>query len=168
MADKSKVNDSETSQGNNDIFSDNSDVFVKNDVVNLKVYYKKGGKMFDAFTEKELSERKKKNPKFDYSDYRIINLWVSPLKWGLFLQLQQDAKELDELGNAQFSSRAFKENKLVTVIKKWDIKRTLPDGSVQEIPINIQNVSNLAPEIAETMLAAYDQYMIIDEDEEKK
>ena len=150
------------------ILEDNSDLFVNNELVNIKIFYKKVGKMFSALTQREFNKKKQENPRFNESEYKEINLWVVPLTWGVFNNLQQSSRELDEFGVSKFNSKMFKENKIVTVIKRWDIKRKTPDGNLVVVPINHQTVSTLSPEIAETILTSYDEYMILDEEEEKK
>ena len=74
----------------------------------------------------------------------------------------------DNLGGRQWNYKLYKENKLRKILASWDAQKTNDKGIVIQIPLNIENIKNLAPEIAEQILNSYDVMMIVSEDDEKK
>lgn len=138
-------------------------MFIRdNDLVNIKVYYLKRGYRFLTYTEGEFKESSlKEDEKKKYSE---VNLEMRELTWGLYNQLQEDAMTDDEAGRPQFNVKIYKENRLLKLIKSWDAV----DEEGKPVPVNKNTISHMAPDIAETILRAYDEYSFISEEEEGK
>jgi len=132
------------------------------DLVDVKVHYIKSNHRYSAYTNVEfedmdLEEEEKK-------DYKVLSLKMRELTWGLYNQLQEDAMQDDHNGNPQFNVKLYKENRLLKLIKEWDAKT----DDDKPVPIAQRFLSHLAPDIAETILRAYDEISFISGDEEGK
>lgn len=139
----------------------------ENEPIQVMVYYKKVGKGYIAYTEQAF-----KQAKFDpilKSKYKTVTIWMKPLTWGLYNDLQEKSMAFDEeSGKRKFNYKLYKENKLFTLILKWDAKRLNEKGETVEIPVNEKNVMSLSPDIAEAILEGYDSVSLLSEDDEKK
>ncbi len=135
----------------------------------VKIYYRQNNKMYIAHTETELEELKKKNKISDeeVSQLKCITIKCPPLTWGLHNEIQEAALATDETGQKKWNYRAYKENKLLRIIKKWDATMNNGDEKVPA-PVNPKVIAKLAPEIAEAILSGYDQQTTLGEEEEKK
>lgn len=138
-------------------------MFIKeSSVIDIKIYCKRQGHRYLAYTDTEfkglgLKEDEKKG-------YAVLNLKMKELTWGLYNQLQEDAMVEDVNGNPQFNVKLYKENRLLKLIKEWDA--TGEDGN--KVPVNNGSISHLAPDIAESILRAYDELSFVDKEEEGK
>lgn len=138
-------------------------MFIKDsDLIDIKIYYIKKGHRYLAYTESELDtlnlleDEKKK--------YKILSLKMQELTWGLYNQLQEDAMAEDINGNLQFNVKIYKENRLVKLIQEWDAK----NDEGKPVPVASGAISHLAPDIAETVLRAYDEISFMSKEEEGK
>lgn len=131
-----------------------------NDIIELKVYWKKIKNKYIALTDGEMG--KKGLDEDESKKYSILNLKVIQLSWGVHNQLQEDAIDV-EGDNRRWNIKKFKENKLKKIIKEWDAKTDKGDA----IPINEKTILSLAPSVAETILRAYDEVTFLSEEDEK-
>ena len=58
----------------------------------------------------------------------------------------------DGLGNKLFNFKAFRENKLRTIIKEWDSY----DDKGNNVKVDNNTISHLAPSIADAIIRQYD------------
>ena len=138
-------------------------MFIKDtDLIDIKVYYLKRGHKYVAYTEKEFGELKLKED--EKKPYECLSLKMKELTWGLYNQLQEDAMVEDVNGSPQFNVKIYKENRLNKLIKEW----SAVGEDKKPIPINQEYISHLAPDIAESILRAYDELSFISKDEEGK
>lgn len=134
--------------------------------IEIKVFYKKVGRHYvaysqDSFDSSEMSEEEKK-------EFQELNIQAAQLTWGLYNDLQEKAMVPDEFGNRKWNYKIYKENKLRSIIKKWDATHQNNEGKTVPVPLNPQMISKLAPDIAETILNFYDQKTLLDDEDEKK
>jgi len=135
-------------------------IFVKDtDLVEITIYYKKHGRRFNAYTEKEFKALDLKED--EKKPYETLSLKMKELTWGLYNQLQEDAMAEDGSGNPQFNVKIYKENRLQKLIKEWDVKE-----NEKPIPITPSSISHLSPDIAEIILKAYDEISFVDSETE--
>jgi len=137
-------------------------MFIKDeDIIELKVYYKKLGLRYIAYTEKEFDEiGLEKDIK---KTYKVLCVKMRELTWGLYNELQDDAMVEDGNGDKRFNFKVYKENRLKKLLKEWDAT-----NDDKPVSVNPSAVSHLAPSIAETILKAYDDVSFISEEEEGK
>lgn len=157
------------------------------ELIELKIYYRKSGRHYLAFSstdfektdfgifdgekveklqpveQKKLEEDRKKKVEEEKAKYKCVNIKARQLTWGLYNDLQEEAVVKDNIGSRQWNYKKYKENKLRKIIAEWDVQ---VNGSVA--PINPQAINNLSPDVAEAILNAYDQAMLVGEEEEKK
>ena len=132
----------------------------------VTIYYKKNGRHYTAYSSKSFEEIGL--PEEEIAKFSKLTLRLKPLTWGLYNDLQEAAMVKDNLGNRNWNYKVYKENKLRKIIIKWDATMKGEDDKMIPAPVNPQVISNLAPDIAEAILTAYDQITLIDEEEEKK
>ena len=138
-------------------------MFIKDgDSVKIKVYYIKKGYRFVTYTQDEF--KKSIVEEDEKREYSCVSVEMMELTWGLYNQLQEDAMIDDASGRPQFNVKVYKENRLLKLIKSWDAIDD--DGNL--VPVNKNTISHMAPDIAETILRAYDEYSFISEEEEGK
>jgi hypothetical protein len=138
-------------------------MFIKDsDLIDINVYYRKRGNRYSAYTESEFGLTKLRED--EKKHFKILSLKMKELTWGLYNQLQEDAMVEDINGNPQFNVKTYKENRLLKLIHKWDAV----DEDDKAVPVNNSSISHLAPDIAETILRAYDEFSFISKDEEGK
>lgn len=136
-------------------------MFVSNnDVIEIKVYWKKIKSKYVALTERDMAE--KKMDEEAKKKYSVFTIKMLELSWGLYNQLQEDALDV-EGENKRWNIKKFKENKLKRTIKEWDAKTEKGDP----IPVNEKTILSLSPSIAETIIKAYDEVIFLNEDDEK-
>ena len=138
----------------------------ENDLVELEIRYIKNEHQYNAYTPKEFSLLKVKEDgvkEEDKLEYLSLIIKMKELSWGMNNQLHEDAL-VGSGENQKWNHKIFKENKLVNLITEWDAK----DKNGNEVPINAQAISNIAPPIAEAILRAYDEATIISEEEKGK
>ena len=138
-------------------------MFIKDtDLVDINIYYSKKGNRYLAYTQREFNISSLKED--EKKKYKTLSLKMRELTWGLYNQLQEDAMIDDSNNNSQFNVKVYKENRLNQLIKEWDA--TDEEGKV--VPISSNSISHLSPDIAETILRAYDEISFIDKEEEGK
>lgn len=138
-------------------------MFIKDtDIVDIKIYYKKRGRKHIVFTENDFKNLDLKDD--ERNKYKSLSLKMQEMTWGLYNQLQEDAMVSDSNGNPQFNVKIYKENRLNKLIKEWDAK----DEEGKLVPVAPRQIAHLAPEVAESILRAYDDISFIDEEEEGK
>jgi hypothetical protein len=133
---------------------------TNNDVIDIKIYWKKVKNKYVALTESEIT--KKALDDSGMKKFNILSIKMVELSWGLYNQLQEDALDV-EGENKRWNIKKFKENKLKKTIKEWDAKTDKGDP----IPVNEKTILSLAPPIAETILRAYDDATFLSEEDEK-
>ena len=164
-------------------------MFIQDDdVVEIKVYCKKTGYRYDAYTESEFKTIKfhKKNEdsskniteaeRKDLEDqdsvvedrerkkFKVLTVTMRLLTWGLYNDLQESAMVMDDKSNDRhFNLKIYKENRLKRLIKKWDAKT---EGG-KDVPVVDGSIAHLAPDIAEAILRGYDEISFLDEEQEK-
>ena len=145
-------------------------MFITNEsTVDVLIYYKKKGFHYLAYPENDFKEIKESFSSDEESEYKVLNVKMRQLSWGLYNELQEGATDTDLEGNRIFNYKKYKELRLTKLIVGWDAK-TIDKRNGQEIDVRVtdQTIKSLAPEIAETILTAYDSVVYMTEDEEKK
>jgi len=133
---------------------------MDNEFIQVKIYYKKIGHKYVAYTEQEFNKTIKEEEK---KNYMSLMAKFFELSWGLYNELQESAIMENSNGERQFNYKIFKENRLRKLMKEWDAQK---DG--KPVPINEKSISMLSPVIAEALLRSYDDMVILGEEEEKK
>lgn len=131
------------------------------DVVDIKVYYRKIKHTYKAYTEKEFKELKLDEEKV--KKFEVLTVSMTVLNFGLYNELQEEALVNVGNGDRQFNFKIYKEGRLKKLIKKWDAKGK--EGKIA--PINEVAISKMAPVIAEAILRGYDEASFLSEEEEK-
>lgn len=135
------------------------------DLIAIKIHYKKVGRHFIAYNEEEFNEP---DSKINKDGFKELTTHMRQMTWGLYNELQEAALRPDQLGNKTWNLKFFKENKLLRLIAKWDATTKNAEEKITIVPINPQTISTLAPDIAEAILSTYDKIVLIDDDEAKK
>ena len=130
------------------------------DLIDVKIYYKKAGHNYTAFTEKELKGLKLKDEA--KKKYQCLIVKMRAMTWALYNDFQDRAMIEGVNGDRHFNFKLYKENRMKELIKGWDAQK---DG--KPLPIDINMLGKLSPTIAETILRAYDEDSFLSEDEEK-
>lgn len=137
-----------------------------NDVIDIVIFYKKLGRTYVTYSEKDFNVDEKIE---DKDKYKKITVSMKILTWNLYNDLQDAASVFDPMeGRNKFNFRKYKEEKLKRLIVKWDATTADKDGNQIPVPVNDKNILSLAPSIAETLLSDYDDLSIMDTEEEKK
>ena len=138
-------------------------MFVKdNDVVEIKIRFKKAVYRYDAYTEKELKEMDLKQEEKD--KYKSLLVTMKLLTWGLYNDLQESAMVVNnDTGDRHFNLKTYKENRLKKLLVKWDAV----NDSGSPVAINEGSIAHLAPDVAESILRAYDEASFLTEEQEK-
>jgi hypothetical protein len=142
-------------------------MFIKeNSTVDIVIHYKKIGNHFLSYGEGEFKDEDLTDE--ERKEYKKITVQMKQLTWGLYNELQEGAVDVDGQGNRQFNYKKYKELRLIKLIAGWDA--TAKDDEGKDVPVRVteKSIKCLAPEIAETILNAYDQVMYLTEEEEKK
>lgn len=134
----------------------------ENDLLEINVYYKKVGHIYQAYTEKEFNELKLDDEK--KKKFECLKTKMKVLDWGTYNQLQDEAMIENSAGDRQFNYKIYKENRLKKLIKEWSAL-SLKDG--KPVPVNSVAIGRIAPLIAEAILRAYDEKSFVMDDEEK-
>lgn len=137
-----------------------------NEVVNIVIYYKKVKQNYVAYGEKDFEDLKLKDE--EKSKFKVTTIKMKPLTWGLFNELQESAITRGINGERLWNYKLYKENRLKSLIVGWDAKKTNAKGEVEAVPVNNENILNLAPDVAEAILNAYDSVSVLNEEDEKK
>ena len=137
----------------------------ENNTVEVVVYYKRLKYQYVSFTESEFKNEELSEE--DKAKYKKLIVKMKQLTWGLYNDLQEGAVDLDGDGNRRFNYKKYKESRLIRLISGWDATKKQGD---KEIPARTdeRTIKELAPEIAESILNAYDQIVFLGEEEEGK
>ena len=142
-------------------------MFIKeNSTVDIVLFYKKIGMHYVAFSEPNF-----KNEDFteeERKEFKKLTVKMRQLTWGLYNNLQEGSVDVDHEGNNVFNYRKYKELRLTKMISGWDAKTLDSEGKEVPVKVNERTIKSLAPEIAESILTAYDERMFMSEEEEKK
>jgi len=139
----------------------------KTDLVVLKIFYRKSGRNFIAYTEDSFKKAKLSDEKKE--KYKTVEIKMKPLTWDLYNELQDSSWVNDpETNQRKFNYRQYKENRLKKLIVEWDAKKPNAKGELEPIPVSEENIMSLSPDIAESILEAYDIVSTLTDDEEKK
>jgi hypothetical protein len=142
-------------------------MFVEDEeLLAIVVYYKKVGRHYIVYNDAVfnaigLSEDEK-------AKFQSLTVQARQLTWGLYNDLQETAMVADNLGNRKWNYKVYKENKLRSIIVKWDATTKDEEGKIVKVPVSPKMISKMSPDIAECILNTYDQMTLIDEEEEKK
>jgi len=150
-------------------------MFVKeSDIIELEVYYRKNGRQYEALTSTEYKTLMKDDDKDDdkgkkegekEDKYKVINIKMKELTWGLYNDFQEVAMVDDGrgLGERIFNFKIYKETRLRYLLSGWDAI----DEKGKPVAVTATIISSLAPPIAEAILRGYDEISYLDEEEEK-
>ena len=141
-------------------------MFVEEELLKITVYYKKSGRHYVVYSSDVFNDIGLKQEEKD--KFKSLTVKAKQLNWGLYNALQEAAMVSDNLGNRKWNYKVYKENKLRSIIVKWDATTTNDKGEVINAPLTPQTFANLSPDIAEAILNAYDQMTLVDEQDEKK
>ena len=125
----------------------------QNDTIDITIYCKKKDNHYNVCDKKTFEKMKEGEDKLLYKPFLIK---TKPLTWGASNELQESAiiRNLD--GDRFWNFKLFKENKLKRIIVSWDAKRKNKNGEEELVPVSPEAIMSLAPEVAETILTAYD------------
>jgi hypothetical protein len=132
-----------------------------NSTFEINIYYKRSGLIYKAIGEKEFRKIEQKDKK----KYSRLKVFVKQLTWGIYNELQNMMDENDE---EFWNHKLYKETKMKKILVGWDAKKKNKDGTIENIPVNEEELLNLSPEIAEKILDEYDSQMSLTDLEEKK
>jgi hypothetical protein len=142
-------------------------MFIKeNSTVDIILFYKKVGMHYLAFNEMKFKQEELTDE--EKEQFKKLTVKMKQLTWGLYNDLQENSVDIDQQGNNQFNYRKYKELRLIKLIKSWDAKTKDSEGNEIPVKVNEKTIKSLAPEIAESILNAYDEMMFLSEEEEKK
>lgn len=134
------------------------------EIIEIEVFYKKDGRRYKAYEREDfelldLSKEEKEK-------YTMATIQTRQLTWGLHNSLKRYAtvhyKENNKV-KEEWNNRLYREKKLKKIILGWDVK-----NGDKIVPVTPQNIINLAPEVGEAILRAYDRDAYISDLEEKK
>ena len=140
-------------------------------LVTIKVYYKKVGREYIAHSEKEFVKLKIDEP--TRQSFKSLELKMKQLTWGLHNDIQDESYiYLDGPNGPQtvrkFSYKLYKLNRMIKLIAEWDAKMPNSKGDLVSVPLTEEHILKIAPNIAESILEAYDECMMLSDEEEKK
>ena len=140
--------------------------------IKVKLYYLKNGRTYDVFTPSEFDSLKLRES--EKTKYQVLKIVMKQLTWGLQNDLQEKAlRDLPD-GTTKFHYKAFKEGKLENTIISWSTENEdgedvpVKDKDGNNVPVNLNTFRSLSPEIAEAIVRAYDEMVLLGDDEEKK
>lgn len=127
-------------------------MFISNDeMLDMVFYYKKINKWkYVIYNEKEFEKKELSDE--EISKYNKLILECTVLDFGLSNSLHMDSMVEGSDGFKEFNAKFYNENKLLRVIKGWNAK----DKDGKPIPITLENIRNLAPEIGNKIIKDYD------------
>jgi len=142
-------------------------MFITDDeVIDVIVYYRQVGRVYLSYKESDFNENIKEEDKVKY---KKLTVSMRILTWGLYNELQDAAWLRDEnMEKSTWSNKKYKEEKLKKIIVKWDATMKNKKGEEIPAPINSNTIMSMSPNIAETILSAYDERSIFSEEELKK
>ena len=133
-----------------------------NDHIKVRVHYLKSGHTYSSFTSTEFEKLRLRDS--EKEAYKCLNLVMKQLTWGLQNDLQDSALRDMPDGTSKFHYKTFKEGKLSRTIVSWDAV----DKEGKPVPVTIDIIRQLAPEIAESIVRAYDEAVLLGDEAEKK
>jgi hypothetical protein len=143
-------------------------MFVEDDkIVDINIFYKKIGRYFECYSEKDFSQLEFKDEEEKLS-YKKVNIKMKELTWGLYNEIQDQSVTYDHNGNRNFNYKLYKENRLKKLITSWDAKTTDDKGETVPVPLSEKNIKSLSPEIAELIISIYDDISYFTDEDEKK
>ena len=142
-------------------------MFIENDsTIDIVIYYKKMGYHYLAYSENEFKDEDLTDK--EREEFKKLTVKMKQLTWGLYNELQDLSVDVDDEGNRKFNYKKYKEIRLIKLIADWDA--TIKDKKGDDVKVNPieKTIKSMSPEIAESLLNAYDQIMYLSEEEEKK
>ena len=143
-----------------------------NDHIKVRVYYLKSGHTYESYTSSEFDKLKLRDS--EKKKYKSLNLVMRQLTWGLQNDLQENALRDLPNGMSKFHYKTFKEGKLEKTIVSWSTQdeegndTPIKDKDGKEIKVSVDVIRGLAPEIAESIVRAYDNAVLLGDESEKK
>jgi len=143
-----------------------------NDHIKVRVYYLKSGHTYESYTFSEFDKLKLRDS--EKKKYKSLNLVMRQLTWGLQNDLQENALRDLPNGMSKFHYKTFKEGKLEKTIVSWSTQdeegndTPIKDKDGKEIKVSVDVIRGLAPEIAESIVRAYDNAVLLGDESEKK
>jgi len=143
-----------------------------NDHIKVKVYYLKSGHTYESYTSSEFEKLKLRDS--EKKKYKSLNLLMRQLTWGLQNDLQENALRDLPNGMSKFHYKTFKEGKLEKTIVSWSTQDEegsdipIKDENGKEIKVTVDIIRGLSPVIAESIIRAYDNIVLLGEESEKK
>jgi len=143
-----------------------------NDHIKVRVYYLKNGHTYESYTSSEFDKLKLRDS--EKKKYKSLNLVMRQLTWGLQNDLQENALRDLPNGMSKFHYKTFKEGKLEKTIVSWSTQddegndTPIKDKDGKEIKVSVDVIRGLAPEIAESIVRAYDSAVLLGDEAEKK
>ena len=136
------------------------------ELIPVIVHYRKSGHQFIAypdvrFTQEKMSEELRKK-------FKKLTVQMKPLTWGMYNNLQDSATIDTEEGKRRFVYKIYKENRLKTLIMKWDATNVNAAGEIVAVPPTEDNILKLSPDIAEAILESYENASLMTNEDEKK
>lgn len=136
-------------------------MFVRDDdLIEIKIHYRKAGYRYLAYTVKEYDALKEE----EKVKLKPLCVKMKELTWGLYNELQEKAMIEDGAGDYRFNFKIYKENRLKQLIKEWDAV----SEENKSVSINESSIAHLSPAVAEAILRAYDEISFVSEEEEGK
>jgi hypothetical protein len=138
-----------------------------NDIVEVKIYYKKDGFKYLALTDSEVSKRikDKKLTKDQVSqEFKTLSVNMLVLSWGSYNRFQDTATLTNEKGERYFDYKTYKEQRLQSLVKSWDAK----DAEGNDVKVSPKLIMQLAPTIGDAIVRGFDESSYYDEEAEKK
>lgn len=145
------------------------------DLVDIAIYWRQTGYNYEAHTKLEFNKLKSEEEKkigsledrlrFEnkMNEFKILNVKMKLLTWGLYNDLQEGAVVSSVNGDRHFNLKMYKEQRLKRLLTKWDAVNK--DG--KPVSISDGSIAHLAPDIAEAILRGYDEISFLDEEQEK-
>jgi len=136
-----------------------------NDHIKVRVYYLKSGHTYESYTSSEFDKLKLRDS--EKKKYKSLNLVMRQLTWGLQNDLQENALRDLPNGMSKFHYKTFKEGKLEKTIVSWSTQdeegndTPIKDKDGKEIKVSVDVIRGLAPEIAESIVRAYDNAVLL-------
>lgn len=138
-----------------------------NDIVEVKIHYKKDGFKYLALTDTEVSKRiknKKLTEDQVEKEFQTLVVNMSVLNWGSYNRFQDLATLTNEKGERYFDYKVYKEQRLQSLIKSWNAK----DSEGKDVSVTPKSIMMLAPTIGDAIVRGFDEASYYDEEEAKK
>ena len=136
------------------------------ELIPVVVHYRKSGHQFIAYADARFATEK--IPEELRKKFKKLTVQMKPLTWGMYNNLQDSATIDTEDGKRRFVYKIYKENRLKTLIMKWDAMNVNSAGDVVAVPPTEDNILKLSPDIAEAILESYENASLMTDEDEKK